>query len=50
VFAGKTPQQDATAVKKLKDAGAVIIGKTNLHEFAFVVTSVNLYYSTARYP
>ena len=50
VFAGKTPQQDATAVKKLKDAGAVIIGKTNLHEFAFGVTTVNPYYGTARNP
>jgi len=50
VFAGDTPQQDATAVKKLKDAGAVIIGKTNLHEFAFGVTTVNPYYGTARNP
>src|SRR5699024_1980468 len=27
------PTSDATVVKKLRQAGAVIIGKTNLHEF-----------------
>jgi allophanate hydrolase len=29
-----TPQQDATVVRKLKAAGAVVIGKTNLDQFA----------------
>ncbi len=32
---------DAATVKLLRDAGAIIIGKTNLHEFAFGVTSNN---------
>ena len=31
---GYVPPEDATIVKKLKDAGAIIIAKTNLHEFA----------------
>ncbi|HEX2136930.1 MAG TPA: amidase family protein [Microvirga sp.] len=31
---GYVPPDDATIVKKLKDAGAIIIAKTNLHEFA----------------
>jgi Asp-tRNA(Asn)/Glu-tRNA(Gln) amidotransferase A subunit family amidase len=31
---GYVPPEDATIVKKLTDAGAIIIAKTNLHEFA----------------
>src|SRR3989344_1533539 len=34
VLKGYIPQYDATVVKKLKDAGAVIIGKTNLDAWA----------------
>jgi aspartyl-tRNA(Asn)/glutamyl-tRNA(Gln) amidotransferase subunit A len=30
---------DAAVVRRLRDAGAVLIGKTNLHEFAFGTTS-----------
>jgi len=33
-LAGSTPSQDSTVAKKLRDAGAVIIGKTNLSEWA----------------
>lgn len=32
---------DATQVKKLKDAGAIILAKSNLHEFAFGYTTVS---------
>src|SRR5262249_17541360 len=50
VFAGRTPKEDAAAVKNLKDAGALIVGKTNLHEFAFGVTTINPHYGVARNP
>ncbi len=33
-LAGSTPPQDATVAKKLREAGAVILGKTNLSEWA----------------
>jgi len=50
VFAERIPDEDATVVKKLKDAGGVIVGKNNLHEFAFGVTTVNPHYGIARNP
>src|ERR1700733_7237231 len=50
VFAERVPDEDATAVRKLKEAGGVIIGKTNLHEFAFGLTSVNPHYGTVKNP
>jgi aspartyl-tRNA(Asn)/glutamyl-tRNA(Gln) amidotransferase subunit A len=50
VFESRIAGRDATAVKKLDRAGAVLIGKTNLHEFAFGLTSVNPHYGTVRNP
>lgn len=35
VYANHVPDADAAVVEKLKDAGAVIIGKANTHEFAY---------------
>jgi Asp-tRNA(Asn)/Glu-tRNA(Gln) amidotransferase A subunit family amidase len=40
-LAGFQTGRDAFMVKKLRDAGAVIIGKTNLHELAYGITSVS---------
>jgi aspartyl-tRNA(Asn)/glutamyl-tRNA(Gln) amidotransferase subunit A len=39
VRAGHVASCDATIVRRLRDAGAVLIGKTNLHEFALGTTS-----------
>lgn len=50
VFAKRVPETNATVVDKLNEAGAVIIGKTNLHEFAFGVTTVNPHYGTTKNP
>ena len=35
------PGEDAPVLKKLRDAGAILLGKTNLHELAFGITSNN---------
>jgi aspartyl-tRNA(Asn)/glutamyl-tRNA(Gln) amidotransferase subunit A len=44
------PQHDAQVVVLLKEAGAVILGKTNMHEFAYGTTSNNLHYGPVRNP
>ena len=44
------PTADATAARKLFDAGAVLLGKTNMHEFAYGITSSNPHYGDARNP
>jgi aspartyl-tRNA(Asn)/glutamyl-tRNA(Gln) amidotransferase subunit A len=41
---------DAAAVARLQDAGAIILGKQNLHEFAFGITSENPHYGVVRNP
>jgi aspartyl-tRNA(Asn)/glutamyl-tRNA(Gln) amidotransferase subunit A len=50
VFDDRIPTEDATVVKKLNDAGAVCVGKLNLHEFAFGGTSVTSYFGPVRNP
>jgi aspartyl-tRNA(Asn)/glutamyl-tRNA(Gln) amidotransferase subunit A len=42
--------KDAPVVKRLRDQGCVIVGKTNLHEWAFGVTSTNPHYGAVRNP
>ncbi len=50
IFADFIPAADAPVVATLKNAGAISIGKTNLHEFAYGITSVNPHYGTVRNP
>jgi aspartyl-tRNA(Asn)/glutamyl-tRNA(Gln) amidotransferase subunit A len=50
IFKENIPNQDATVVKRLTKAGAVLIGKTNTHEFALGVTTNNLHYGPTRNP
>ncbi len=35
LYKDRTPRQDAEVVRRLRQAGAVILGKNNLHEFAY---------------
>src|SRR5438046_6950976 len=44
------PKEDAAVVGQLREAGAVLLGKTNMHEFAYGVTSNNPHYGPVRNP
>ena len=44
------PEEDAVAVARWREAGAVFLGKNTLHEFAFGGTSVNAHTGTPRNP
>jgi aspartyl-tRNA(Asn)/glutamyl-tRNA(Gln) amidotransferase subunit A len=43
-------EDDAPVIARLRRAGCVIVGKTNLHEWALGVTSENPHYGTVRNP
>jgi aspartyl-tRNA(Asn)/glutamyl-tRNA(Gln) amidotransferase subunit A len=44
------PKEDAALVRRLKNVGAVILGKTSMHEFAYGVTSNNPHYGPVHNP
>ena len=44
------PAEDATVVRRLARAGAILLGKTNLHEFAYGITSNNAHYGPVHNP
>ena len=50
IFADFVPDRDAAVVKKLADAGAVMVGKAGLHELAYGITSDNPHFGTIRNP
>ena len=50
ILADWIPQDDATAVARLRQAGAVIVGKLNMDEFAFGGTTENAHYGTTHNP
>lgn len=50
VFKNRIPAEDAEVVRHLKNAGAVLLGKNNLHEFAYGGSSMISYYGEVRNP
>ncbi|HEX9121058.1 MAG TPA: amidase [Terriglobales bacterium] len=50
LFQERVPAEDAAVVRHLKVEGAVLLGKTNLHEFAYGGSGVVSYYGAARNP
>jgi aspartyl-tRNA(Asn)/glutamyl-tRNA(Gln) amidotransferase subunit A len=42
--------EDAPVIRRLRAEGCVVVGKANLHEFAYGVTSVNPHYGAIRNP
>ena len=50
-FLGKSPaKEDATSVARMRAAGALLIGKTNMHEIGINVTGLNPTHGTTRNP
>jgi aspartyl-tRNA(Asn)/glutamyl-tRNA(Gln) amidotransferase subunit A len=47
---GRVALEDAGAVAKMREAGALVVGKANLHEFAYGATGVNLRHTTPANP
>ena len=50
VYADRVPSEDAPVVSLLRDAGAVFLGKLNMHEFAYGGTCVVSHYGPVRNP
>ena len=50
VYADRIPTEDAECVRKLRDAGAVFLGKLNMHEFAYGGTCAVTHYGPVRNP
>jgi len=50
LFGDHVPTRTGSAVQRIVDAGGVIVGKANLHEFAWGVTSKNPFYGTVGNP
>ena len=50
VYANRVPTEDASVVQKLREAGAVLLGKLNMHEFAYGGTSAISHYGPVHNP
>jgi aspartyl-tRNA(Asn)/glutamyl-tRNA(Gln) amidotransferase subunit A len=50
MFQGHVPDADAAAVRRARGAGAIVLGKTATHEFAWGITSYNAHFDWGRNP
>lgn len=50
IFADHVPAESAAAVQRIEAAGYAVAGKTNLHEFAYGISSQNPHYGTVPNP
>ena len=50
LFKNRVPDKDAEVVRRLRQAGAVILGKNNLHEFAYGGSSLVSYFGDVHNP
>lgn len=50
LFKDRVPKEDAEVVRRLKAAGAVLVGKTNLHEFAYGGSSIVTFFGAVHNP
>ena len=50
IFSSNIAKKDSAVTARLRAAGAVILGKTNLHEWAFGVTNQNPFFGDAKNP
>jgi len=50
LFKDRIPAEDAEVVRRLKNAGAILLGKLNMHEFAYGATSAVTYFGAVHNP
>src|SRR6516162_6730275 len=50
LFKERVPAEDAEVARRLKDAGAILLGKLNMHEFAYGATSAVSYFGPVHNP
>ena len=50
LFKDRIPTEDAEVARRLKNAGAILLGKTNMHEFAYGTTSAVTYFKPVHNP
>ena len=50
ILAGRVPQTDATVVRRLREAGAIVLGKLHMVEFAYGPEGLNAHHGAPRNP
>lgn len=50
IFSQHIPEADSAAVRRVREAGAIVVGKTATHEFAWGITCENPHYGDCRNP